>query len=206
MNKSKLNFKELYKVYVAKYPEIQQFQQHQKFVAYLYLALTLLTVSFFSFFAILPTVSTISTLRKQYADHQAVYDSLTTKLQNLQALDSLYTQNEAQIALINEAIPTTAQIPTVVRKIETLAQTNNLFISGIDTGTIEYFPTAKKNPPLYSYTINMRLVGSTDDINTFISEVINFDRILSIDTIGSGKTDANSSEVSITGRVFFYAQ
>lgn len=206
MNKSKLNFKELYSVYAAKYPEMQKFAQRQKFVAYMYLALTLFTVSFFSIFAILPTLSTISTLRKQYADNQVVYDSLTTKLQNLQTLESLYAQHATQIAFVNEAIPSTAQIPTVIRKIETLAQKNSLFISGIDTGTIEYFPTAKKTPPLYSYTVNMRLVGSTENINSFIAEVVNFDRILSIDTIGSGRTNTNSSEVSITGRVFFYAQ
>ncbi len=206
MNKPKLNFKELYKVYSTKYPELRKFHEQQKYVAYLYLTLTLFTVSFFGLFAIMPTLSTISTLRKQYADKQLVYDNLSTKLQNLQTLDSLYAQNASQITRVNEAIPATAQIPEVIRKIEVLAQRNSLFIAGINTGAIEYFPTAKKTPPLYSYTLNMNLIGSTEDINTFISEVINFDRILSIDTIGTGRTDTSRSEVTITGRVFFYAQ
>jgi Tfp pilus assembly protein PilO len=48
-------------------------------------------------------------------------------------------------------------------------------------------------------------VGNSDDINRFISDVINFDRIIGIETIGSGTTNENKSEVTITGRVYFYA-
>lgn len=204
MKKSSINFKELYEIYLKKYPEVLKLQQHQQFVTYLYLTLTLLTVSFFGIFAILPTLSTITTLKKQYADDQLVYDNLKTKLNNLQQLDSLYKQNEAQIALVNQAIPPSAQIPSLTRKIETIASNNLVFISNITTGSIEFFPQTK-TPPLYSYTVSMTLSGSKEDINAFIADIINFDRIMGIDSVTTGKQNENRAEVTIVGRVYFYA-
>ncbi|HRN96571.1 MAG TPA: type 4a pilus biogenesis protein PilO [Candidatus Levybacteria bacterium] len=205
MKETQLNFKELYQIYTKKYPEVFKFYERQKFVSYVYIILTLFTVSFFGIFAIMPTLSTITALNKQKADNEFIYESLKVKLANLQQLDQLYAANAQTIQQVETAIPPTAQIPTVVKKIETLAQQNNLFISNIVTGSITLFPTAEKDPPLYSYTVNMSLVGDSANINTFISQVINFDRIIGIEAIGSGTTNENRSEVVITGRVFFYA-
>jgi Tfp pilus assembly protein PilO len=205
MKESKLNFKELYQIYTKKYPEVFKFYQRQKFVGYVYLILTLFTISFFGIFAIMPTLNTISTLNAQKKDNELVYENLKTKLANLQKLEDLYAQNTQNIQLVDKAIPATAQIPSVVKKIEKLAQDNNLFISNIGTGAIELFPVAQKDPPVYSYTLSMSLVGESNNINAFIADVINFDRIIGIETIGSGKTNENRSEVTITGRVFFYA-
>lgn len=205
MKESKLNFKELYQIYTKKYPEVFKFYQRQKFVGYVYLILTLFTISFFGVFAIMPTLNTISTLNAQKKDNELVYENLKTKLANIQRLEALYAQNSQNIQLVEKAVPATAQIPSVVKKIETIAQQNNLFISSIGTGSIELFPAAQKDPPVYSYTLSMSLVGNSEDINSFIADVINFDRIIGIDTIGSGTTTENSSEVTITGRVYFYA-
>jgi Tfp pilus assembly protein PilO len=205
MKKSTIDLKELYKLYTKKYPDLFKFYEEQKFVSYIYIILTLFTVSFFGIFAISPTLSTIANLNKQKADNEQMSEQLKTKLENLQKLDGLYTQNELKIQQVDAAIPPSAQIPTVVKKIESLAQQNNLFISDIETGTITVFPTVEKDPPLYSFTISMSLVGASADINTFISDVINFDRIIGIETIGTGTTNESRSEVVITGRAFFYA-
>lgn len=204
MKKSSINFKDLYQIYLKKYPEVFKFEQHQQFITYIYLTLTLLTISFFGIFAILPTLSTISTLKKQFADDQLVYENLKTKLQNLQQLDSLYKQNETQIALVNQAIPPSAEIPSLTRKIETIASERSVFISSISTGSIEYYPQTK-TPPLYSYTISMTLSGAKDDINRFISDIINFDRIMGIDSVTTGKQNEDRAEVTVVGRVYFYA-
>lgn len=205
MKEPKLNFKELYKIYTKKYPEVFKFYERQKFVSYVYIILTLFTLSFFGIFAIMPTLSTITSLKKQKADNELVYENLKTKLANLERLDNLYAQNQAQIQRVDDAIPATAQIPSVVRKIETLAQQHGLFITSISTGSIGVYPVAQKNPPIYSYTLNMSLVGNPQSINTFIADVINFDRIIGIDSIGSGATNEENSEVTISGKVFFYA-
>lgn len=205
MKPNKINLKELYQIYTKKYPDFFKFYERQKFVSYLFIILTLFTVSFFGIFAIRPTLSTIATLNKQKADNQAMYEQLRTKLINMQTLDKLYAENAQKIQVVDTAIPASAQIPTVVKKIEALAQQNNLFISDIETGAITVFPTVEKDPPLYSFTINMSLVGDSQNINAFLADVINFDRIIGIETIGSGTTNESRSEVVITGRAFFYA-
>jgi Tfp pilus assembly protein PilO len=205
MKNSKVNLKELYQIYLKKYPELFKFYERQKFVSYIYIILTLFTVSFFGIFAISPTLSTIANLNKQKADNEKMYENLKTKLTNMQKLDAFYTANTDRIKMVDTAIPASAQIPTVIKKIESLAQQNSLFISDIETGAITIFPTVEKTPPLYSFTITMSLVGDSADINSFIGDIINFDRIIGIETIGSGTTNENRSEVVITGRAFFYA-
>ncbi len=52
----------------------------------------------------------------------------------------------------------------------------------------------------------MKVVGNQENINQFISQAINFDRIMGIDTISAGSTADAQGEVTITGRVFFYAK
>lgn len=205
MKDTKLNFKELFKIYSKKYPELFKFYERQRTISYIFIILTLFTVSFFGIFAIMPTLSTITTLKKQKADNELVAQKLKTKLNNLNQLKQLYSANTGAIQKVDAAIPETAQIPIVVKKVEALAQQNNLFISNIVTGPITLYPTENKNPPLYSYTLSMSLIGDTQNINSFISQIINLDRIIGIETIGSGATNENRSEVVITGRVFFYA-
>lgn len=205
MKNSKLDLKELYQIYTKKYPDLFRFAERQKFISYLFIILTLFTVSFFGIFAIMPTLSTIANLNKQKADNELMFEKLKTKLLNMQKLDALYTENEEKIQRVDTAIPPSAQIPTVVKKIESLAQKNNLFISEIQTGDIAVFPTVEKTPPLYSFTLSLSLVGDSEDINSFLTDIINFDRIIGIETIGSGTTNESRSEVVITGRAFFYA-
>jgi Tfp pilus assembly protein PilO len=206
MKQSPFNLKQLANIYAKKYPDLFKLQERQKFLAYLYLSLTLFAISFFGIFAILPTVSTISTLKKQYADNQATYENLKTKLQNLQSLDTLYRNNIDKIALVNQAIPVSPQIASVTKQIETIANNNNLALGQVEVGTIEIFPTASKNPPLYGYTIQISTKGSSDNINHFIADIINFDRIVAIQSITSGIEQKGISEVNIIGKVYFYAK
>jgi Tfp pilus assembly protein PilO len=205
MKKTPVNFKDLYKIYTKKYPEIFKIQERRSFIAYFYVTLTLITLSLFGVFAIMPTLTTISNLRKQYSDNELVYENLKTKLQNIEALEGQYQGLLPQIQKLDKAIPASPEIPTLVRQIETLAELHSLSIITIEIGTIEVFPTTQKNPPVYSYTIQMNLQGNETSVNSFIEEAINFERIMGIDSIATG-VGKDSSEVAITGRVYFYAK
>ena len=49
----------------------------------------------------------------------------------------------------------------------------------------------------------MNITGDEQNVNTFIANLINFDRIVGIDKISTGKNEENKYEVSIIGRVYF---
>lgn len=188
------------KAYV-KYIESLSDDKRKKIVAYIYISLTLLTVSFFGLFAISPTLSTVANLQKQYEDDKLVLDALNKKLSSLTTLDAQYREIQSDIQNVYAAIPRSPNIPYLTRQLENIAKDSNVLIGKLDFGTIELFPN-KKNESIYSFNFSISVVGSENGINSFIETIINFDRIVGIDKITTGKSQGNS-EASIIGRVYF---
>lgn len=174
-----------------------------KVVGTIYIILTLFTVAFFGVFAIQPTLSTISSLHRQYEDNQTVYDQLKTKSEALLALRQEHTAKiQPSEELLYQAIPKSPQVPIFVRKLETLANDNNISISNLSTGTVEVFPAAKKPLPFYIFVFTIGGKGGKENIKNFINAVATFDRVMIVDqvTLKQNETDL---EVIISGKIFF---
>lgn len=178
----------------------------KKFTAYLYITLTLFSVSFFGFFAIKPTLDTISNLNKQYEDNKLVYDALKKKLAALDMLNTQYQALETDLNLVFDAIPKTNNIPYLARQLEKLTSLRGLNLSKLDFGVIELYPALKATPGMFSYTFTISVEGSEDKVNSFISDIISFDRIIGIERITTGKTENNIFGTTITGRAYFSNQ
>ncbi len=191
-----------YREMAKKYSESMQEEKKQKFIGYLYITLTLFTLSFFGLFAIRPTLSTISNLDKQYKDNLLVYKSLKDKLSALQNLDIQYQEIQPDLELVYSAIPKASKIPYLTRQLENLAFADNLTITHLSFDSVEIYPN-KKNFSMYSFKFTISVEGSNNDVNKFIADFINFDRIIGIDHLVSGKTIENKFGASIGGRAFF---
>ena|SRR3989344_6772369 len=178
-------------------------QGKQKIITYLYVIFSLAAVTFFGLFAIQPTLATISELHREKDDAEFTLQQLKTKNQSLQRLSGEYQQIEPDIDKLYEAIPTSPKVPELVRKIEILSNTNNLAIKSLTTGAIELYPTKRARAQLFSYTVNLSAIGSESSINTFIQELINIDRIVSIERLSSGTAENNLFSATITGRAYF---
>ena len=178
-------------------------QGKQKIITYLYVIFSLAAVTFFGLFAIQPTLATISELHREKDDAEFTPQQLKTKNQSLQRLSGEYQQIEPDIDKLYEAIPTSPKVPELVRKIEILSNTNNLAIKSLTTGAIELYPTKRAGTQLFSYTVNISAIGSESSINTFIQELINIDRIVSIERLSSGTAENNLFSATITGRAYF---
>lgn len=175
----------------------------EKVVTYAYLVFSFLTISIFGIFALLPAFSTISTLNKQYEDNKKIADALETKLNALANLTQEYKLLEKDLPYIYGAVPSSSQIPTFIRQVETIAQDNNVNIRSLTTGTVEFFPLENNADDLYSYTFSLEAVGTEKNINSFINTIISFNRVLSIDRITSGNISGNTYKTSIGGKVYF---
>lgn len=187
---------------IEKYVAAMSPEQREKAFSYFYLSLTLFTVSFFGFFAIGPTLSTISNLNKQYNDNRLVLDALNLKLSNLQLLDSQYKTLQPDLARIYDAIPATTKIPQLTRQLETISSQNNVAIKNTSFGSIELYPNIK-NDPIYSFTFTINVLGNEQNINSFVSDLINFDRIIGIDKIATGRDEQGNVTAEIVGRAYF---
>lgn len=178
-------------------------QGKQKIITYLYFIFSLAAVTIFGFFAIAPTLSTISDLHKEKDDGEFTLKQLKTKVQSLQKLSSQYQLLESDLDKLYEAIPTSPKIPELIRKIEFIANKHNLVIQSLTTGPIELYPTTRTGTQLFSYTVNISTVGTESSINAFTQEVINFDRMLSIERLNSGKAEKKLFSTTIIGRAYF---
>lgn len=176
--------------------------QRKKVAAYLYISLTLFTISFFGFFAITPTLATIANLEKQYEDNKLTLDSLNKKLSSLTLLDFQYKEIQQDLEKIYSAIPRTPRMPYLTRQLENVAKDSGIIIRKLNFGNIELYPNTK-NEPIYSFNFSISIVGDEQNINAFISNLINFDRIVGIDKISTGKNEENKYEASIIGRAYF---
>ena len=178
-------------------------QGKQKIIIYLYVIFSLMAVTVFGLFAIAPTASTISELHKEKDDGEFTLEQLKIKNQALQRLSSEYQGVEPSLDKIYAAIPTSPKIPEMIRKIEILANRNSLAIQNLSTGPIELYPASRPGTQIFSYTINVSALGTETSINTFIQELINTDRIISIERLNSGIAENDLFSTTITGRAYF---
>lgn len=175
----------------------------EKVATYAYLIFSFLTITVFGIFALLPAFSTISSLNKQYEDNKKVFDALETKLNALASLNREYKTLEKDLPYIYSAVPSSAQIPTFIRQVETVAQENSVNLQSLSIGTVEFFPLENSATDLYSYTFSLEAIGNETSINSFINTIISFNRVISIDRITTGTISDGIYKTSIGGKVYF---
>lgn len=177
-------------------------QNRQQVAAYCYAILTLLTISIFGLFVIAPAFSTISNLNKKLEDSKNVHDALQKKLTALHNLDIKYQEIQGNLKLVYGAIPESPEIPTLARQMEVICNINNVTLNSFDVQTLDYYPI-QQGKDFYSFTFSMEAEGNETSINNLISSVINFNRLVSITSITSGKTRNSNYGVSISGKAYF---
>jgi len=193
-----IQIQKLYEKYFLPLNEVEK----QKITGYFYITLTLLAVSFFGFFAIGPTLSTVSSLNKQYKDNMLISDALKTKLKNLKTLDSQYVSIQSSVPQIYNAIPRATQIPQLTRQLENIAANSNVALTGLTFNKVELYPYSDLIP-MYSFLFTANISGDKTNIDQFLSTVINFNRIIGIERVSTGKNQEGKFTLSFTGRAFF---
>lgn len=185
--------------------ELMVLKAKKETTAYLYIILTLFTVSIFGFFILRPAFATITGLQKKLQDSKNVYAALQKKLSALRSLDAQYSELKPDLPFVYEAIPTTAQIPKLTRQIQILAQDNSINLLTFTVAPIQYFPVENGNK-LFGYVFSMEISGTEENVNSFMKNVTNFNRILSIARITTGKTNLGLLQLSFSGKAYFQGE
>mgnify|MGYP001156556538 CR=1 FL=1 len=197
---------ELRKLIVKSNDLLNSGQNRQRVTAYLYVIFSLITLSFFGLFAIGPTITTITELNKQYKEESEALKQLKTKNAALKSLSEKYLDIQPDLQLIDGAIPQKAGIAQLTRQIEQLTIDHELIMQKLDTGLIELYPAKNPNSSIYSFTFSVGVSGEEQNVNAFISNIINMRRIIGIEKLTTGKKQDNSFSASITGRAFFFKE
>lgn len=192
------------------YQLIKERMKEKRFQAITMLILTLLALSLFGLFAIGPTITTIAELKRQLTDRKKVDEQLRTKIQNLSVLGQKYLAIQNDLTTLDNALPKNPNIPLLIGQIQSVAQDSNVVISQLQTsetplgaqGQKQATDTVNKPTPIvFSTTIE----GSLANIQTFIQNLTQFNRIVTIDEVSTNQSSAqgNQGQAQINGKAYF---
>jgi len=150
--------------------------------------LTLTAVIIFGIFAINPTISTIIKLKKELVDKKSVEKSLQEKIKNLSLLQEQYAEIQLDLPYILDAIPDKPQVALLMAQIQSIARDTNISISDLQNMAVELFNQNSGGTQHFSYSFSVSGTGTLQDIIAFLSELVNMQRIVSVDTLSIDQT------------------
>ena len=162
---------------------------------FLFLATVLILVLF-----TYPKIKEIKTRRDDLEKLKIKSGLLDAKLKVLGDLNDFKDVLEADLKLVNGALPSDAEVPLLLTEVQTIATESGLEISNLS------YSSSLRNPKAQTDVVNVQLTagGSFTEIRTFLTSVEIAARIIDISTLrfssvkGAESSSLNSSEVEAT--------
>lgn len=174
------------------------------------LILTFFALSFFSIFAINPTLSTITDLRKQLADNQAADSALKTKIKNLATLQQAYATLQPDLGYIQTAIPQTPKAIELLGKVQSISQQANVSILALQVSDVALYSSKQgltskgRTTKAPSFSFLVRIQGTNDQLLSFLSSFLSFDRIITLESLSVATNEKQSTQPILTIRANAY--
>lgn len=191
---------------IEKYKKVLPDFKEKKTQIYTTLILTFIALSFFGIFAISPTLSTIAQLNKKLEDSRFVNAKLEEKIKNLSLLSQQYNLLQEDIKAVETAIPVSSKTPIFIAQIEEIAKLSQVTLLRLNTASVELsnenINLSNANMEFQTFSFFLNIQGSYENINRFISTLINFERITILDSLSLRKND-NIFTLDIAGKAYF---
>lgn len=185
------------------------------------LIMSVFAVAFFTFFAIRPTLGTISELLKKIEDQKEVDRKLDTKIVQLTEAQTELIENEADLPLINLAIPEVPDLKGFIQRLEVLAVASEAELGSVQFQAVPLVgertsltaePSAKEDEPegegLF-ITFNFVINGNQANILAFLSALETIDRAVAITRLTFAKPPLQQQKfytLTANGRGTIYYQ
>lgn len=187
------------------YKQFSPIVKNKKTASYFTITLSLLSLSFFGLFAIRPTIITATTLIKSVSDLKKLSMQYEEKIGSLIRGQSEYEQIRNQIPLIDSAVPEDSKFSKLAKAVEKFAAQENISFSQfqIESVSISKLPPSNK---LYSLSFSMAGYGEYSSISLFLSHLINWKRLVTINSIdlsGEGSTQSGLLRLSLRGTAYY---
>ena len=172
------------------------------------LMFTFFAMAFFGIFAINPTITTIIDLRKQLADNEMVEEKLQTKINNLTQLQSQYESIAAELPLVLEAVPASAETLLLIGQVQAIADKYNLTITSLRVSEVQ-LATSKPivSPQGTAYTFTLEADGTYQNMLNFVTALTKANRIIVVDSVSINKSAESAGLVlNLKGRQYFKSE
>lgn len=177
--------------------------REEKTQNYATIILSLIAFIFFAVFAILPTLTTIFALQKRLDDNKFVHDKLAIKITSLSNLSNQYSQITSDLKYINAAIPSEPSGPSLIAKVRTIANNNNVFLNQLQITNIPLSQLATAGE-LAQFNMVIGAQGEYSDLINFYTEITNFDRLVTFKNISlQVPTELNGYRLYLQAKVFY---
>ena len=194
--------KEEYAKYLILIPQLKE-EKTQKFIT---IVLTLLMSILLGLFAINPTLSTIANLQRQIDDDKFVDQQLTLKISNLSILQTKYAAIRGDLSIVYDGVPKTQLSPLMLGQIQSIAKDSNVEIINLQTFPVVNSESKDINKKYSSFNFEVSASGNYKDMLSFIGKLVNFQRVVSINSISISSVkynNTNSLQLDINGSAFF---
>jgi hypothetical protein len=196
------------------------YKKRQEIRTFLELSLTLATTSIFIVFAIRPTTLTIIDLVKQIKERQETVAKMDTKIKNLRTAQTILSQEQNRIKLLESAVPSAPEPASFTRQVEGFSNQSGSTIQNITVSKTVLFdskgetPAQKKkndNFPQSAQSLGFSsgFSGNFESIDNLLKSLENMRRPIKFDSLTLGlvkSTNENPDNIglAITGRVPYF--
>ncbi len=188
--------------------DLGNFYKTKKSKVYTGIIISLLTIIFFIIFAIKPTLVTIAQLIRQVKDQKTVVTALEKKTNNLSQAQTNYLNIESRLFLVDEALPTTAEINSLVKQFEILSRKSGISIESFRINEATLNTSKSKKSQKQPVSFNLTISGNYESLKTFIDSLNDLRRIITVESfvfqVGRGEDDILA--LNINGQAWFLAK
>lgn len=181
------DYRTTFRRYGRFYKNVRQQMQRKEVLVSTNIILTFFSISFFAVFAIRPTALTISKLWREIKDKKTVQTQLEQKISDLSEAQSALASMEEDLILLDNAIPPTVEFSGFVRTIEYFASTHGLLISSSRFLNIKLYASEEEASAsaaqIETHSFSLGLKGSFSDIRSFIADLEQLGRLISITNV-----------------------
>lgn len=160
------------------------------------LIFTFATMTFFGIFAINPTLTTIVELQRKLKDATFVEQQLAKKINNLSLLQNQYELLTPDLAVINAAVPQTANATRFMGQLQELLTQSGVTLSGMGIGELTLSTPNPASQGKFTFTIEVE--GTFTQVDTFLKSLTSFERIIVLDSLTIVKQAAGNTTMQTT--------
>ncbi len=164
--------------------------------ASLFLALSLILIIILLVAALRPTLITISSLVGEISQLRQIEAQLNEKIAQLNAASSLYSQVSSRLAVLDQALPTTAQAGPWSQTLTSTALASGINIIRISLTDIEI-----SQPTSESIGFSLTAGGGYTQLNQWLKTVENLRRLTLLKTARFNSSQDGNLQIIVTGAI-----
>lgn len=170
--------------------------------------LSAVLIAFFALFALRPTINTIADLLAQIENQKEIGVQLDQKISALQKAKQVFTQEQSNIALLDQSLPKKSQPIQFLQQVEGYVAKSDVAIEAFTLDNIAIYGDSVlksaeikgKVPNTNIIRLSLTIRGSYEKLLAFLKDSEGLRRVIEVDAVNFGETKESrlTGDLSLT--------